>query len=330
MIPTFIGITLITFLLCQFVPGGPIDQLKLQMAGGAGDLGGGAGSAGGAQLDIPEDQIEILKEYYGFDKPIPIRYLDWMGNILRLDLGDSFRYSVPVIEIIKERLPVSIYYGILTTIFTYAVCLPLGILKAIKHRTKLDTATSAIIFIGHAIPGYALGAVLLVLFAVKWPWFPLGGFESQNYADLTFWGKVWDRVYHSVLPLIAYLVGSFAIMTMLMKNSLMENMSADYVKTALSKGLTWRRTIFVHAVRNSLIPLATSFGDLLMLILTGSLLIERIFNIQGIGLLNYEAILARDYPVVLGIIVIAAILMMLGNLLSDLCVAFVDPRVRFE
>jgi microcin C transport system permease protein len=312
------------------VPGGPIDQLKLQMAGGAGDLGGGAGSAGGAQLDIPEDQIEILKEYYGFDKPIPIRYLDWMGNILRLDLGDSFRYSVPVIEIIKERLPVSIYYGILTTIFTYAVCLPLGILKAIKHRTKLDTATSAIIFIGHAIPGYALGAVLLVLFAVKWPWFPLGGFESQNYADLTFWGKVWDRVYHSVLPLIAYLVGSFAIMTMLMKNSLMENMSADYVKTALSKGLTWRRTIFVHAVRNSLIPLATSFGDLLMLILTGSLLIERIFNIQGIGLLNYEAILARDYPVVLGIIVIAAILMMLGNLLSDLCVAFVDPRVRFE
>jgi microcin C transport system permease protein len=329
MVPTFIGITLVTFLLCQFVPGGPIEQLRLQMAGHGGERGAG-GAHERVQLNIPEEQLTILKTYYGFDKPLIPRYFTWLWNVLRLNLGDSFRFSVPVIQIIKDRLPISLYYGILTTLLTYGICIPLGLLKAVKHRTTLDNATSVFIFVGYAIPGFALGALMLVLFAVKYQWFPLGGFHGEGFAALSSWGKVKDVVWHSILPLISYLVGSFAVMTMLMKNSLMENMSADYVVTALAKGLTWRRAVFVHALRNSLIPLATSFGNLIGIILTGSLLIERVFNINGIGLLNYESIQARDYPVVLGIIVIESLLLLLGNLLSDLCVAAVDPRVRFE
>jgi microcin C transport system permease protein len=215
-------------------------------------------------------------------------------------------------------------------IFTYGICIPLGILKAIKHRTTLDNATSVAIFLGYAIPGFALGAVLSNVLAVRYQIFPLGGFESAGASELGFFRHAWDVVWHSILPLIAYLAGSFAITTMLMKNSLIENMSADYVKTALAKGLTWRRSVFVHALRNSLIPMATTVGGLLGIFMTGSFLIERVFNIQGVGLLAFEAIQARDFPVVLGFLVISSVLLMVGNLVSDLAVAFVDPRVRFE
>lgn len=330
MIPTILGITLVTFLICQFVPGGPIDQLKLQLAGGSGGETGVRSPRSNLQLSLPDDQILILKQYYGFDKPILIRYFNWLKNLVKFDLGDSFRYTIPVASLIKSRFPVSVFYGILTTIFTYIICIPLGMLKAIKHRTAIDNLTSILIFIGYAIPGFALGALLLVLFAVKRNWFPLGGFVSENFSSLSFLGRLRDVVHHAVLPLVCYLIGSFAVMTMLMKNSLMENMASDYVKTALAKGLSWKRAVFVHAMRNSLIPLATSFGNNISLILTGSVLIERVFNIKGIGLLVYESIVARDYPVVLGMIVIGSLLLLVGNLLSDLCVAFVDPRVRFE
>lgn len=331
MIPTFVGVTLVVFLLTQFVPGGPIDQAIQQLSGaaGGGEGGGGAGGRTAGTL-ISETDLQALKKYYGFDKPIPLRYLDYMGNLLTLDLGRSFRYTMPTAEIIAQRLPISIYYGLVTTILTYAICVPLGILKAIRHRTYLDNATSLIVFTGYAIPNFALGAVLLSLFAANLNWFPLGGFNSDNFEELSFLGKVVDIVHHSFLPLICYMINSFAIMTLLMKNSLMENMSADYVKTALVNGLSWKRAIFGHAVRNSLIPLATSFGQNIGLILTGSLLIETVFNIQGMGLLFFEAIQARDYPVVMGITVISALLLLIGNLLSDLCVAAVDPRVRFQ
>jgi len=330
MIPTLFGITVVTFLICQFVPGGPIDQLKLQLAGGRAGESGVATRSDRLQLSIPDDQLKILKEYYGFDRPVHIRYGRWVAHLLKLRLGDSFRYTIPVTTIIAQRLPISIFYGIVTTLLTYIVCIPLGIVKALRHRTAIDNITSLFIFIGYAIPGYALGALLLVLFAVKRDWFPLGGFHSEYFSALSFWGKGADIIHHAVLPLICYMVGSFAVMTMLMKNSLIENMSADYVKTALAKGLTWRRAVFVHALRNSLIPIATSFGHNISLILTGSVLIERVFNIKGVGLLVYESIVSRDYPVVMGMIVIGSVLMLLGNLLSDLCVSFVDPRVRFE
>jgi microcin C transport system permease protein len=326
MIPTFIGITLATFLLCQFVPGGPIEQLQLQLAG-AGDLG--KGSSTRVQLTLPDEQLQQLKEFYGFDKPIPVAYGIWLWQTLQLNLGQSFRYNAPVLQVIAERLPISIYYGLVTAFFTYAISIPLGIVKALKHRTTIDNLTSVLIFIGYAIPGFALGAVLANVFAVQFQLFPLGGFQSPNAAAMTTLEKVGDVAWHSVLPLIAYLVGAFAVRTMLMKNSLMENMSADYVRTALAKGLNWRRAVFVHALRNSLIPIATSIGSLLGIFLTGSVLIERVFNIQGVGLLFFEAIQARDFPVVMGFLVISSVILMLGNLLSDLAVAFVDPRVRF-
>jgi microcin C transport system permease protein len=245
-------------------------------------------------------------------------------------LGESFRYNEPIIEVIVDRLPVSIYYGLMTAFFTYGICIPLGLVKAIRHRTAIDNLTSVFIFIGYAIPGFALGAVLSNIFAVRYEIFPLGGFQSVGAEDLPLIAQILDILWHSALPLCAYLVGSFAVMTMLMKNSLIENMSADYVRTALAKGLTWRRAVFVHALRNSLIPMATSIGGLLGIFLTGSFLIERVFNIQGVGLLAFEAIQARDFPVVLGFLVISSVILMLGNLISDLAVAFVDPRVRFE
>ena len=323
MIPTFLGITFFTFLLCQFVPGGQIDQLRLQLATG----GGGRGRV---QLVIPDDQLKQLKEYYGFDKPLLVAYGLWLEKTVKLDLGKSFRYNEPVARVIADRLPISIYYGLVTSFFIYVICLPLGILKAIKHRTTIDNATSVLVFVGYAVPGFALGAVMVNVLAVQYQIFPLGGFQSQGAAALPLGARILDIVWHSILPLIAYLVGSFAIQTMLVKNSLMENMSADYVRTALAKGLTWRRAVFVHALRNSLIPMATSIGGLLGIFLTGSFLIERVFNIQGIGLLGFEAVQTRDFPVVMGILVISSAVLMLGNLISDLAVAFVDPRVRFE
>lgn len=331
MIPTFLGITFATFILIQFVPGGQIDQLRLALAGGGG--GGEIAPVGGdarVQLDIPEEQLDRLREYYGFDRPLPVAYATWLFDALRLDLGQSFRYNEPVIRVIADRLPVSIYYGLVTAFFTYSICIPLGILKAIKHRTKIDNLSSVLIFIGYAIPGFALGAVLSNILAVRWEIFPLGGFQSAGASELPWIGQFLDLVWHSILPLIAYLAGSFAITTMLMKNSLIENMSADYVKTALAKGLSWRRAVFVHALRNSLIPMATTVGGLLSIFLAGSFLIERVFNIQGVALLAFEAIQARDFPIVLGFLVISSVLLMVGNLVSDLAVALVDPRVRFE
>ncbi|HAK95000.1 MAG TPA: peptide ABC transporter permease [Planctomycetes bacterium] len=323
MAPTFLGITLVTFVLCQCVPGGPVDRLRLQLAGG--EDGGGR-----VELRITDKQFEALDAYYGFDKPILARYAEYLWNVVRLDLGDSFRYTMPVIDLIARRLPVSIFYGIVTVILAYGICIPLGILKAIRHRTLLDGATSALIFLGYAVPGFALGGVLLAVCAVEHDWLPIGGFASEGFAELSVSGKIADVARHAVLPVACYAVGLFAVMTMLVKNSLLEQMGADYVRTALAKGLTWRRAVFVHALRNALIPLATSAGSVLLIFLTGSMLIERVFNIPGIGLLSYEAVTQRDYPVVMGLVVISSALMLLGHLLSDLCVAAVDPRVRFE
>ncbi len=330
MVPTFLGITFFTFLLIQFVPGGQIDQLRMALAGAGGPGEGGGGSGARVQLDIPEEQLARLREFYGFDKPFLVAYGTWLWDAVRLDLGQSFRYNEPVTGVIADRLPISIYYGVMTAFFTYVICIPLGILKAIRHRTRLDNLTSVVIFVGYAIPGFALGAVLSNLLAVRWPTFPLGGFESPGADQLALTARVLDVLWHSVLPLVAYLVSAFAVTTMLMKNSLLENMSADYVKTALAKGLHWRRAIFVHALRNSLIPMATSIGGLLGIFMTGSFLIERVFNIPGVGLLAFEAIQARDFPLVMGFLVISSVLLMFGNLVSDLAVAFVDPRVRFE
>ena len=294
---------------------------------GAANVTSDYASQGGSTLS--EAQLQQIAEYYGFDKNPFHSYALWLGKIVVLDLGTSTKYNKPVWEIIRSRLPISLFYGIATLILTYGICIPLGIVKAIKHKTVFDNVSSALVFFGYAIPSYVVAIALLTVFASQLGMFPLSGFVSTNFETLSPLAKVLDLLYHAVLPLIAYVAGSFAFMTMLMKNSLMDNLAADYVRTAIAKGLNFRSAIFNHALRNSLIPIATSFGNNLSLIIAGSFLIEKIFNIDGFGLLGFESLVDRDYPVVMGIVVISSLLFLLGNILSDICVAFVDPRVKF-
>lgn len=326
VIPTFIGITLMVFVITRFVPGGPIERMIAQAQQAS--IGKGYNRMNATTLS--ESQLQQLKEYYGFDKPVIVSYLLWLKKVVVLDLGDSTRYYEPVWNIIKSKLPVSLFYGIMAMIITYSVCIPLGILKAVKHRTGVDNITSILIFIGYAIPNYVVAVILLMVFSSWLDIFPLGGFTGDNFHMLSFPGKVADVLYHSVLPLIAYMAGSFAVMTFMMKNSLLDNMAADFIRTAIAKGQSYRGAILKHALRNSLIPMATHFGNNISLILTGSYLIEKIFNIDGIGLLGLESVTERDYPVVMGLLVISSLLFMIGNILSDICVAIVDPRVKFE
>jgi microcin C transport system permease protein len=253
-----------------------------------------------------------------------------MGKVLKGDLGVSTRYYDPVWSMIRERIPISLYFGIITMMLVYGICIPLGILKAIKHKSAFDNTTSVIVFTGYAVPGWVIGVLLLILFSSQWDIFPLGGMVSDDFEELNFFGKTVDIIRHTVLPLAAYMAGSFSVMTFLMKNTLLDNLSSDYVRTAIAKGLPFKKAVFRHAMRNSLIPIATHFGNNISIILMGSFLIEKVFNINGMGLLGYEAIIERDYPVVLGILVISSLLLLIGNILSDICVAIVDPRVKFE
>jgi microcin C transport system permease protein len=329
--PTIFGITIIVFLITRVVPGGPIERAIMEMQSvnmSAGAMGGGA--ADSQQQALSEEQLQQLKEYYGFDKPPIISYFHWLGNVLRGDLGASYRYNEPVWEIIRSRFPISIFYGVLTLIITYSICIPLGIIKAIKHRTFIDNTSSILIFTGYAIPGYVLGALLVVFFAARLEWFPMGGFTSIYFDDLPFWGKVKDLAWHAVLPLCSYLIGSFALVTLLMKNHLMDNLAADYIRTAVAKGVAFKQAVIGHALRNSLIPIATTFGQNIILLVGGSFLIETIFDINGFGLLGFTAILDRDYPIVMGVLLLSSFLLLLGNIISDFLVAMIDPRVRFS
>lgn len=332
IIPTFIGITLAVFLVMQFVPGGPVERaiMNFQMAS---MTEGGAGSALiGRSSTLPEDVVEEIRRYYGFDKPVHERYLTWLWNVVRLDLGRSYVYQDPVWDVIKSRFPISIFLGLTGFFLGYVVCVPLGVAKAVRHGSRFDWISSVIVFLGYAIPGWALGTALLVLFGGGsfWNVFPLGGFRPDNWEYLSLWGKIAGQLEHMALPVLCYMVGAFATLTILTKNSLMENLSQDYVRTAFAKGLSERRVIFVHALRNSLIPIVTGLGGSIGLILAGSFLIEKVFNIDGMGYLGYTAILQRDYPVALGILVISSLLMLVGNILSDIIYAFVDPRIRFR
>ena len=326
IIPTFIGITLMVFVITRFVPGGPIER----MIADAQQASIGKGFNRMNENPLSAVQLEQLKKFYGFDKPIIISYGEWLGNILVFDLGTSTRYYEPVWGLIKSKLPVSLFYGIMAMIITYSVCIPLGVLKAVRHRMNIDNITSILVFIGYAIPNYVVAIILLMVFSSWLDIFPLGGFTGNNFHELSLTGKAFDILYHSVLPLIAYMAGSFAVMTFLMKNSLLDYLASDFMRTAIAKGVSFREAVLRHAFRNSLIPLATHFGNNISLILTGSYLIEKIFNIDGIGLLGLESVIERDYPVVLGILVISSLLFMIGNILSDICVALVDPRVKFE
>lgn len=327
VIPTFIGVTLLVFIITRFVPGGPVDEIlqQLQLAGAD---GAGGQSVGGETLS--EAQIDQLKAFYGFDKPIFQAYWEWLINIFQQDFGVSTRFQDPVLVLIADRLPISLFYGITTFIIVYGVCIPLGVAKAVKHNSRFDNISSILIFIGYAIPGYVLGILLLNILAYRFDFFPMDGFVSDDFETLTVGDKIKDVLTHAILPLTAYVAGSFAATTLLMKNTLMEELSKDYMKTAVAKGLSFRQSVFRHAFRNALVPIATGFGGILGVVLSGSFLIESIFNIDGIGLLGYESVIKRDYPVVMGILVISSLIGLLGNILSDFCVAMVDPRVKFE
>ena len=262
--------------------------------------------------------------------PRAVIFKSRISGLLQGDFGRSSVFGEPVLDLIISRMPVALYFGILTTIISYGVCLPLGILKAIKHRTPIDNLSSILIFLGYAIPGFALGALALVYFGVVKPIFPMIGLTSENFDSMTNAEKIKDLAWHSVLPLVSYLVGAFAWMTMMMKNNLMDNLAADYVRTAVAKGVGFNRAVFKHAFRNSFIPIATSLGQLITLIVAGSLLIETVFDIQGFGLLQFRAITAPDQMLIMGTLTVASFLMVMGNILSDVIVAFVDPRVKFH
>jgi microcin C transport system permease protein len=227
-------------------------------------------------------------------------------------------------------MPIAVYFGLLTAFITYSVCLPLGVLKALKHRTFIDSASSVLIFLGYSIPGFALGAILLVHLGARMNLFPLFGLTSADFDQLDTVGKIKDLAHHTVLPLICYIVGSFAMLTMMTKNNLMDNLAADYVRTAVAKGASFRQAVFGHAFRNSMIPIATGLGNLVTVFIGGSMLIETVFDIQGFGLLQYQSVIARDVPVIMGTLTIAAFLMLIGHVISDFIVAMVDPRIKFE
>ncbi len=327
--PTLIGVTVIVFIITRLVPGGPLERAIMETQ----QLNTSTGvstQVAGQDMALSDEQLQRLREYYGFDKPILVSYGHWVWKVMRGDLGSSYRYNEPVWEVIQSRFPVALYYGLVTLIITYVVCIPLGVLKAIKHRTIVDNISSIMIFVGYAIPGYALGSLLLLYFSVRLEWFPMGGFMSLSFHEMNFWDQTTDLIRHSVLPLICYLIGSFALVTLLLKNHLMDNLAADYIRTAIAKGVSFRQAVTRHAMRNSMIPIATTFGQNIVLLVSGSFLIETIFDINGFGLLGLTAILDRDYPVVMGVVLLASVLLLLGNIISDILVALVDPRIRFR
>jgi microcin C transport system permease protein len=323
IIPTLIGVSIACFLLTRILPGGPIEQAIINMTS--------SGEKTGSKI-IETKEVERLKTIYGFDKPIVEQYFVWMGKIVQGDFGESFRTFRPVLSEIFARLPISITFGLTGFLLSYLICIPLGIKKALKHRSIFDTSSSIIVYVGYAIPGFALGVLLLVYLGggTFLSLFPLSGVVSDNFEYLPWYLQILDFAHHMVLPVLCYSVGGFAILTTLMKNSLMEELNKDYIRTALAKGLAYKKVVWQHALRNAFIPILTGLGSLFTLFFAGSILIERVFSIPGMGLLSYEAMLQRDYPVVLGIIIIETLFNLLGRLISDFSLAVADPRINFE
>ena len=272
IIPTFLGITIITFFILQIVPGGPLEIELMKFRYGSNFGGEVSSRSGNITNNIPESALKEIKEFYGFDKPITTRYIIWLGNLLKFNFGNSYVYSEPVLKLIFSRFPVSIYFGMIGFILTYIVCVPLGVLKAVRNGSKFDFVSSVIVFIGYSTPGWAFGALLLILLGGGsfWNVFPLGGFRSDDFEAMSFFQKIFDQLYHTILPVTAYVISNFATLTILTKNSVIENLSQDYIRTAFAKGLSEKRVILNHALRNSLIPISTGLGHFLSLILAES------------------------------------------------------------
>jgi microcin C transport system permease protein len=323
MLPTLFGITVVCFVIINLAPCGPVDQ-QLQKMRFSGRVGSGAG--------VSDEVIQSLKKQYGMDKPLHIRYLIWLKNIATWDFGDSFTYQRPVMSVIADKLPISLGFGVTSLILTYLVSIPLGIRKAVKDGTKFDVWSSVILMVMYSIPPLSLGILLREFLSTKTflDILPLGELVSDNYMSLSLWGQILDRISHFILPLICYMVNGFTILVLLMKNSLMEEIRLDYVRTARAKGLPEKKVIYRHAVRNALIPIITTFGNFLTLFFAGSIIIEQMFNIDGMGLLSYKSIGSRDYNVLMALIFLEAVLAMVGRLISDLAYTLVDPRIDFK
>ncbi len=348
---TFVCITFMVYAVMRLAPGGPIWQAKVQMlaaqAEGAGGAGAGIGDIG--DLQLTQEGLDQIKRYYKLHLPIPLGYLVWLGlypddqagdrlnGILEGNFGESYRYNEPVLATIVSRFPISVYFGLIGYLASWIVCIPLGIFKALKHRSLFDTTSSILVFLGYSIPGFVAALVLMLLFATDnygLKIFPLGNFRSDNWDEMWAKGEIWwcikDQIEHTIIPLIAYMMASFATMTILMKNSLLENLGADYVRTAFAKGLSERRVVFLHALRNSLIPICVGIGGAIGVLFAGSFLIEKTCNIPGMGLLGYNSLVERDFPVLMGILTFGVLIRLFGNIISDIVLALVDPRVRFS
>ncbi|MEI4473091.1 microcin C ABC transporter permease YejB [Frigidibacter sp. MR17.24] len=350
MIPTLFGIMLINFALTQFVPGGPIEQIIAQvngaggldvLSGGTGDAGAGGGTNLGAGNDsgysgargLPPDFIADLEKQFGFDRPPWERFVTMMGDYLRFDFGESYFRSISVVELVKEKMPVSITLGLWSTLLAYIISIPLGIRKAVRDGTAFDTWTSGIIIVGYAIPAFLFAVLLIVLFAggSYWRVFPLRGLTSDDFATLSLWGKALDYLWHITLPVVATTISSFATLTLLTKNSFLDEINKQYVMTARAKGLTESRVLYGHVFRNAMLIVIAGFPGLFLGVFFGSsLLIETIFSLDGLGRLGYEAAVQRDYPVVFGTLYVFGLVGLLVGILSDLMYVFVDPRIDFE
>ncbi|CFX22654.1 putative oligopeptide transporter subunit; permease component of ABC superfamily [Candidatus Filomicrobium marinum] len=357
ILPTMFGIMFISFVIIQFAPGGPVERVIAQLTGtdvsmtsrisgtGGDGLGGasstqtGHGSSEsvsskyrGAQGLDPEF-VKSLEKQFGFDKPAHERFLMMMWNYLRFDFGNSYFRDVPVLDLIAEKLPVSISLGIWMTLLTYLISIPLGIRKAVKDGEPFDIWTSGVLVIGYAVPGFLVAVLLLVLFAGSsfFQWFPSRGLFSENWAQLSLWGKILDYFWHLTLPIIAMAIGAFTTMTFLTKNSFLDEIRKQYVLTARSKGLSEHQVLYRHIFRNAMLLIIAGFpGAFIHAFFSGSLLIETIFSLDGLGLLAFESIDKRDYPVVFATLYIFALLGLVVNIISDFVYTMVDPRIDFE
>ncbi len=332
MIPTLLGVLLLTFVVIQFVPGGPVEQYLAEARAGA---GGGSAEGGGMAYrgaqGVDEQRLAEIKKLYGFDKPAHERFVQMLGQFARLDLGRSFFQNKDVWTLVKEKLPVSISLGLWTFFISYFISVPLGVAKAVRAGSRFDLVTTLLVLVGYAIPGFVLGVALLVIFGGQLQWFPLRGLTSANWDELSLGGKVVDYLWHITLPVTSMVLGSFAVTAMLTKNSLLEEIRKQYVLTARAKGLSERQVLWKHVFRNALIPIVTGFpAAFIGAFFTGALLIETLFSLDGLGLLSYESVIRRDYPVVLGTLYLFTLIGLLTKLVSDLTYVWVDPRVKFD
>ncbi|MBW8058698.1 MAG: microcin C ABC transporter permease YejB [candidate division NC10 bacterium] len=352
MIPTLFGIMVINFVVVQLAPGGPVEQVIAQLTGEGAAITQRITRDGGTETIQPTSQLQdgapsryrgaqgldpdFIKELevrFGFDKPMHERFIKMMGNYLTLDFGDSFFRDRPVVELVLEKMPVSISLGIWTTLLVYLISIPLGVAKAVRDGSRFDIWTSAVVIVGNAIPSFLFAVILLVVFAggSYFDWFPLRGLVSENWREMPWPELVLDYLWHMVLPITAMVIGGFATLTMLTKNSFLDQINQQYVVTAKSKGLSEGRVLYGHIFRNAMLIVIAGFPSAFIGILfTGALLIELIFSLDGLGLLGFEAAFARDYPVMFGTLFFFSLLGLLMGLIGDLMYTVIDPRITFE